>query len=79
MAAQAVSRGVRAIDFEALLGAAVAGHQSDVMKHCAGVEQLAVELEAAVNAGQGSKMVDPGRMRTRISEAEFSFPQCMRV
>jgi hypothetical protein len=36
---------VRTVDFEALVLAAVAWHQADVVKHRAGIKQFAIELE----------------------------------
>ena len=59
---QEVARDVRAVDLEALGWAAVPLRQAHVMEHGAGVEQLAVERQAASQAGQRGKAVNPARM-----------------
>ena len=59
---QEVARGVGAVDLEALGPAAVPGCQAHVVEHRAGIEQLAVERQAAPQAGQRAEVVDPTRM-----------------
>ena len=59
---QEVARGVGAVDLEALVGAAVVRHQADVVEHRAGIEQLAVEAQAALHAGERAEMIDAARM-----------------
>src|SRR5258708_40045030 len=59
---QEVARGVRAVDLEALGSAAVPACQAHVVEHRAGVEQLAVELQATPQAGQRAKIVNPARI-----------------
>jgi hypothetical protein len=49
VAAQKIARGVRTIDLETLILAAVLFHETEVMKHGAPVEQLAIELQAAMD------------------------------
>ena len=39
---------LRAVDLEPLVRAAVAGHQAHVVKHRAGIEQFAVEVQPAM-------------------------------
>ncbi|MNT46115.1 hypothetical protein D3C72_1827400 [compost metagenome] len=50
--------GVRTVHLEALVLAAMAGHQTDVMEHGAGIEQFAVERQAALYARQRAKVID---------------------
>jgi hypothetical protein len=50
--------GVGSVDLEALVGRAVAGDEAEVVKHGSGVEQLAVEFEAAPLTGESCEVVD---------------------
>ena len=62
VAAQEVSRGVGAVDLEALVGAAVPMRQPHVVEHRAGIEQLGIERQAAPRAGQRSPVEDAAGM-----------------
>lgn len=62
LALEEVARGMGAVDLEALVLARMAGHQADVMERRASIEQLAVELQATLDAGERPEMVDPTRM-----------------
>jgi hypothetical protein len=62
MTLEEIARGVRSVDFEALMPAAMARHEPDVVEHAPRVEQLPVELQAAMHAGQRAEMVDAARV-----------------
>ena len=69
MTAQEVARGMGAVHLEALVAAAVARHQADVVEHRAGIEQFRIEFQAAMNAGERAEMIDAARM----VEQQFRF------
>jgi hypothetical protein len=52
MAAEEVTRGVRAVYLKALIAAAVPRRQPHVVEHRAGIEQIGIERQAASDAGQ---------------------------
>ena len=54
VAAQEVARGIGTVDLEPLMRAAVLMGQAHVVEHGAGIEQLGVELEPAVLAGESA-------------------------
>ncbi len=60
VAPQEITRGVRTVDFEALILAAVTRHQADVVKHRTGIEKLPIELQAAMDAGQRAEVIELG-------------------
>src|SRR5262245_6850396 len=62
VAAQKIPSGMGAIDLEALILAAVARHQADVVEHRARVEELTVELQPSANSRQRAEMIDAARM-----------------
>jgi hypothetical protein len=51
-----------AVNLEALILARVAGHQTDVVKHGAGIKKFTVKLEATLDAGERSEVIDAARM-----------------
>jgi hypothetical protein len=62
VAAQKIPRGIGAVHFEALLGAAVQMGQAHVVEHRAGVKQFGVELQAATLARKRTPKIHPARM-----------------
>ncbi|MGY4483443.1 hypothetical protein ACVWWR_002634 [Bradyrhizobium sp. LM3.2] len=62
MATQERARGVRAVDLEPLVLAAMVRHQADVVKHGAGVKQFAVECQSAADARYRAELVDAAGM-----------------
>src|ERR1700742_942513 len=62
MTAQEIPGGVRAIDLEALMGAAVRVSQAHVVKHRPRVEKLSIELEAMTLSGERAPVIDTARM-----------------
>ena len=61
-ATQEGASGVRTIDLKAFVCAAVCRGQAHVMKHCPGVEQFRIELQAAAVTGKRSPVIYPARM-----------------
>src|SRR6266436_2462120 len=57
-APQEVAGGIRAVNLEAFIGAAVRRHQPHVVEHRAGVEQFGIELEAAALSGECAEVID---------------------
>src|SRR5712671_135812 len=62
VAAQELARRVRAVDFEALPGAAVPRDKSQVMEHRSRIQKLRIEAQAAALSGQRAEMIDPARV-----------------
>src|SRR5450631_1922750 len=62
MASQEVTGGIRAIDFESLLGAAVLMRQAHVVEHRTCIKQFRVESESATLPCQSAPVVDAARM-----------------
>ena len=62
VAAEEIAGGVRAVDFEASMGAAVRRRQAHVVKHRTRIEKLAIELEPAALSGECAPIVDATRM-----------------
>ena len=71
-ASQGVAGGVRAVDFEAFLRAAVLVGQAHVVKHRAGIEQFRIEPETAALARQSAPVIDAARMVEE--QRRFGFP-----
>jgi hypothetical protein len=60
--AEKVAGGVRAVDLETLVRAAVCRGQAHVVKHRPGVQELAIELEAMTLSGKRTPVVDAAGM-----------------
>src|SRR5258708_2710788 len=60
--AEEVAGGVRAVDLEALVGAAVRRGQAHVVKHRPRIEKLAIELETTMLSGERTPVIDAARM-----------------
>jgi hypothetical protein len=58
LAAQEVASGIRAVDFEALMLAAVRGRQAHVVEHRPGIEKFNIELQATPLSGQRAPVID---------------------
>jgi len=62
VAAEEITGGVCAVDFESFVRAAVRGRQAHVVKHRARIEKLVIELERAALSGKRAPIVDATRM-----------------
>src|SRR5258706_16107649 len=62
VAAQEIAGGVRAIDLEALLSAAVLRGKAQVMEHRSRIQKLRIESQVAVLSGQRTEIINPARV-----------------
>src|SRR5712692_7619865 len=62
VAVQELAGCVRAVDFEALLGAAVLRGKSQVMEHRSRIQKLRIEAQAPALSGQRTEIIDPARV-----------------
>ena len=58
VAAEEIAGGVRAVDFEASMGAAVRRRQAHVVKHRTRIEKFAIEVQRAALPGKRTPAVD---------------------
>jgi hypothetical protein len=62
VASQKVPGDIRAVNFEALIHAAVLMGQAHVVKHRACIKQFGIEFQSSAFARQSSPMIDAARM-----------------
>ena len=67
MASQKVAGDIRAVNFEALIHAAVLMGQAHVVKHRACIKQFGIESYPAMLASQSAPVIDAARMMMFIA------------
>jgi hypothetical protein len=69
-----MTNGIRAVNFEALIRAAVLIGQAQIMEHRACIKQFGIESESATLACQGAPVVDAARNGERAAAVRCPAP-----